>query len=276
MSTIITLWPTGSYGSQVAEAIKNVDWWNIEVVDTNELIIKWVIESSWETLGVLPLWNKYGWPVLGMAQNLYEERENIHIVGFYNMSIRHILATAEPIDRKDIKNIYSHPQWLIQCKSSLTEILWPYREFPQQSTTAWIPIIQEEKNRKNSAVICNRWAAEKCGLIIQNENLAPEDNVTTFAILRKTNIQIQRIKEIYLHQKYWYHILWRLQDKPGALMRALKIYKKHQGDILHIHSVPDRNGGSDIILILKWGIKTKSIQKELEAQKINFQKLSKN
>ena len=104
------------------------------------------------------------------------------IIGEQIIRIEHVLLGLEEAELSDIREVYSHPQALMQCSKILEE----HRDWEKISlkNTAVSAKKVKEDGKKHQAAIASRLTAELYGLKILQENLANiEDNYTRFLIV---------------------------------------------------------------------------------------------
>jgi len=170
---ITTLWPDGSYCSQVARAV--ADKPRIKFRSSN---IETIQSLKWQDFWVLPVSNKYGWVVAKNMETILDVNRNrtINVLWWYDLPIRHVLASKDWVSEEDIAKVFSHPQALLQCTLNLENL--NAEQVATKSTTERIP-----KLWIGEAVICSLKAAQLAGLNIISDQFCPEDNVTSFAML---------------------------------------------------------------------------------------------
>jgi len=172
--SIVTLWPDGSYSSQVAKAVGG-DNPTIKYSKSN---VETIHGLKWHDFWVLPIKNNYGWVVAWNMREILQVSKNrtIKVLGGYSLSIRHVLAAREWVKGEDITSVHSHPQALLQCTIWLE---WLNAEqVKTDATTARIPNLQMDE-----AVICSLEAANTAGLNVLDDYFCERDNVTDFIML---------------------------------------------------------------------------------------------
>src|SRR5579859_478662 len=72
------------------------------------------VASGSAQLGMIPIENSQAGRVAEIHQIL--PRTNLHIVVEFFQKIEHVLAGPQGATAKDVKEVYSHPQALLQCR----------------------------------------------------------------------------------------------------------------------------------------------------------------
>lgn len=147
------------------------------------------------------------------------------------LRIKHNLLTLPGVTFNDIKNVYSHPQALMQCSSFITRYkLNPVAVYD----TAGAAKLLRERNDMHSAAIASKRAAEIYGLTILMEGIENNtNNYTRFLI-----IGAEDIKKPTGHDKT--SIIFGVRHVPGALYRALEPFAKRNINLTRIESRPSK------------------------------------
>ncbi|MDD1421222.1 prephenate dehydratase [Dolichospermum sp. ST_sed1] len=181
--------------------------------------------------GVLPIENSLAG---GIHQNYDLLLEyNLWIVGEFKHRVSHNLLCHPDADIKKIKEVYSHPQALAQCKGFLKK--HKYLSTPYFDTAAAAKLILESQN-KEIAAIASKVAAKEYNLrTIKSSIEDNEQNFTRFLILQKEKIEVS--KKISSEESKT-SILFNLKNIPGALHKVLSIFAIREIDLLKIESRP--------------------------------------
>ena len=273
-NTIITLWPDWSYSSMVAKNIisNGID---IEYSEVSKDIIEKipkllrgpignidVIERIPEYMAwVIPMHNKYGRNVVFQPEALYDLKKNhpsTKILWWYSLQIQHVLATKKK--NQKINKIYSHPQAILQCRKEIQK-MENIETIATPSTTSQIEFLEDHE-----AVICNMQTAQKHNLSIINNQFAPSDNVTDFAVVT-TQKGLTTASFQNLTQRKVLFIL-SLADEAGGLAHKLNILEKYNINMSSIHSHPNSEWWIDFPIIIE---NHKSIDIEWLKKEINIE-----
>jgi chorismate mutase/prephenate dehydratase len=177
--------------------------------------------------GLVPVENSYEGAVNNTMDLLYHY--DLKIVAETFLRIRHHLLTRAE-GPEAIKNLYSHPMALAQCrfwiKTNLTGVT--VKEVDSTSTAARIASEQPA-----SAAVGSRLAAETYGLQMLCRDIEDfPQNVTRFVALGK--------RTPALTGKDKTSLLFSLSHKPGALFRILAPLAKKEINLTRIESRPTR------------------------------------
>lgn len=112
----------------------------------------------------------------------YIDQYNLPIVGEYYLSIHHCLMALEGQNLSDIKEVYSHPMALLQCKKFFSQ--YPHIKLVEDVDTAAISKRIQDYQLSGVAAIASQIAAEIYGLSILARDIQTiKTNSTRFFIL---------------------------------------------------------------------------------------------
>src|SRR5690606_20766308 len=128
-----------------------------------------------------------------------------------------------------IKDVYSHPQALLQCRNSIRELkLIPHAHSNTAQAAADVALW---KNPEKSA-LASPLAAELYGLDVLKEHMQDSDeNTTVFIIIAREPVNPHPEKERVLTS-----ILFTLRSIPAALYKALGGFATNGINILKLES----------------------------------------
>jgi len=140
------------------------------------------VEKGEAAYGMIPLENSYAGRV-SEIHNLLQD-SNVAIVAECFFSIEHHLAAIEGSKLETVKEVFSHPQALMQCQNSLQKLNVQLCEY---SNTAKAAQFVAESGDKTKAALCSKKAAEINNLKILQQNLqdSGQDNITIFVVIAK-------------------------------------------------------------------------------------------
>ncbi|MCE3254888.1 MAG: prephenate dehydratase [Rickettsiaceae bacterium] len=171
------------------------------------------VENDEVAYGMIPLENSYAGRV-SEIHNLLQD-SNIFIVAEHFAKIEHHLAATPGTKLEDVKEIYSHPQALMQCRKNLSEM--HVKQIECSNTAEAAKFIAAEKS-KTKAALCSKLAAELNGLEIIKSNLqdSGDENFTVFIVISKhaSDPNPEKGKVITT-------MLFTVRNIPGALYKAL-------------------------------------------------------
>lgn len=171
------------------------------------------VEEGEAHYGMIPLENSYAGRV-SEIHNLLQDR-SVSIVAEHFFPITHNLAALEESGIEDIKEVFSHPQALMQCQNNLRALDVKINEF---SNTAEAAKYVAKSQDKTKAAICSKYAAELYGLKIIRENIqdSGSDNVTIFVVIAKEQADVDpKVAPVVTA------LLFTIRNIPGSLYKAL-------------------------------------------------------
>lgn len=207
---------------------KNIDSYH---VDTWKEAME-EIKQGKALYAVLPIENS----TAGIVQDNYDllTEYNHVIVGEQIIRCQHVLMGIPGASPADIKDVYSHPQALMQCREFLNSHKeWTSHEF--SNTAAAAKKIAEDKDRTKAA-IASPYAAECFGLSILQEGIySNPGNSTRFIIVTKNKIYRKDAAKI--------SVSYELPHESGSLYNSLSHFIYNGLNMTKIESRPimDRN-----------------------------------
>ncbi len=179
--------------------------------------------------GVVPVENS-------LAGTIYENIDlllrypDIWVTGEYRLRIKHNLIGLPGSRIEDIKEVYSHPQGLMQC-SDFLEKHKEMKGVPFYDTAGAVKFIAEEKD-PSKAAIAGAEAAKVHGMRILKEGLETNSrNYTKFYVLARTENAVfpnfNRAAAVF-----------STPDKPGALLKCLNVLADKKINMNKLESRP--------------------------------------
>lgn len=139
------------------------------------------VETQKVNLAIIPIENSHSGRV-SEIHNLLKET-NLHIVGEFFLDIKHHLAVIKGTKLEEVKEVYSHPQALMQSNASLKKLNLKINSY---LNTALAAKFIKKQNKKHLAALCTNLAAEINGLeIIKHDLQESKNNKTTFVAIAK-------------------------------------------------------------------------------------------
>ena len=190
------------------------------------------VEEGRADYGVLPIENSSA----GAVSDNYDllVKHNVYIVGEIQLPVNHALLGLPDASLEDIKEVYSHPQALMQCSNYLNS----HREWRQVSmvnTAVAAKKVLEDKDPAQAA-IASRYAAEHYGLEILKEGItSSSSNATRFIIVSK--------KKMFLKGAGKVSICFELPHERGSLYNILShvIYNNLNMTKIESRPIPEKN-----------------------------------
>lgn len=159
------------------------------------------------------------------------DSQNLHIVGERYLDIQHHLMALPGQSIEDIKEVYSHPMALLQCKAFFKD--YPHIKLVEDKDTAEVAQRIHKYQLKNIGAI----ATEMAATIFQVEILAKsiqtiKHNETRFVIVKRTNSEIPE------NQINKASLKFELAHKRGSLATILNVMSDCKLNLTKIQSLP--------------------------------------
>lgn len=223
-TTVVYQGVPGAYSHQAMLDFFGNDIKNINVPRFEDVIE--CVKNGKADYGVLPIENSSA----GFVNGIYDMIGNsdLTIVGEEEVRVAHVLLGIPGADISDIKQVYSHPQGLMQCKEYLDKHGFNLHEVANTAVGAMH--IMEEKD-VTKAAIASKKAAEIYGLSILKEDIVnSDDNTTRFIILCRDKIYVKFAKNV--------SIRFSLPDESGTLYSILGHINMNEINMTSIESRP--------------------------------------
>ncbi|MEM7617457.1 MAG: prephenate dehydratase domain-containing protein [Pseudomonadota bacterium] len=180
-------------------------------------------------LGMIPVENSQAGRVSEIHQLL--PNKNVHIVGEYFQKIEHYLLSVKGAKLSDIKEIYSHPQALMQCREYIDN-LGPNVTAHAASNTAVAAADILRLGDKSKAAIASKLAANLYDLDIIDSNIEDsEENFTVFAAIASEPIDPDPKDGVVVTS-----LLFSARNIPASLYKSLGGFATNQVNLLKIES----------------------------------------
>lgn len=177
--------------------------------------------------GVVPLENSS----TGAINDNYDliRKYDFYIVGEQSLSISQHLLGVKGSRIEDLKEVYSHPQGLLQCAHFFSQ--HPHIQQKDYINTAISAKYVSDQNDPHLGAIASLQAAKLYHLDVLAKDIQDnQNNKTRFIIFSK---QLEKNNEATCVS-----IVFTTQHKVGALYEVMKIIKDHQINLLRIESRP--------------------------------------
>lgn len=188
------------------------------------------VKSGEGDYGVVPIENSQT-GAIGITYDLLG-RFGCYIVGRVGIDIRQCLLAPKGVKLAGIRQVYSHPEALGQCRSFLARHGW--QQNASRNTAVAARLVADERDG-HSAAIASRLAAELHGL----EVLAPDimdtaGNRTSFVVVAPQPEYDERSDTI--------SVTFRTKHRSGALCESLLPFMAQNLDLDRIESRPAPGG----------------------------------
>lgn len=228
MKRIGYLGPEGTYTEEAALKYCNGSKGVMVPFSTIDGVVEGV-EGGLIDVGVVPIENSLEGAVTVTLDVLAGDTE-VKIFQEILCPIKHSLMVPKGQRKDEIKEIYSHPQALAQCRISIQRLM-PGAIIKTTLSTAEGALIASKGN--GIAAIASPRAAEIYGLEIISYDIQDEvKNITRFLVLAKDdNAPTGRDKT---------SLVLGLEERPGTLCSLLNVLAKHDINLTKIESRPMR------------------------------------
>lgn len=184
--------------------------------------------------GMVPIENSLAGSVYDNYDNL-SRFPDVTIVGSVTLNIRHSLLAVKGARLDDIKNVYSHPQALSQCKKFL-EKHKDWKQFETSSTSTAAKRIAELDNSSNAAIASRvNTTLYKLDVLVENIEDYP-NNFTRFVVIAANNVTKKDTIENITPKTA--SIIFKAKNEPGSLYKALGVMDKYSLNMSRLESRP--------------------------------------
>lgn len=160
---------------------------------------------------------------------------NLTIAGETNLRVVHNLIAPRGVELAGLRRVFSHPVALAQC----TRFLAAHPELepvPVHDTAGAVRLVVEQ-GRSDTAAIASDSAAEIYGACVLERSIEDNaQNFTRFLLLLPPDAQPPQLREAARRWKT--SLVFRTENKPGALFRALGAFAIFDIDLSKIESRP--------------------------------------
>ena len=225
-----------------------------------------LVEKGNVDFGILPIENS----IAGAIGENYDLllKSKLKIFGEEILKISHCLIVNRGVSLKSLKNVYSHPQALMQSQKFIEKTgLIPISVY---NTAAAVKILKN-KNIKDGGAIASERAASlyKMKILKKGIETTPKNFTRFFIIAKRTPPQVKKMKT---------SIVFSLKHRPKSLFNVLEIFAQKNINLTKIESRPiigkpwEYNFYLDFIGSLREN-KIKKALKELRKKTIFFKAL---
>jgi len=159
------------------------------------------------------------------------DNHNLHVVGEQYLDIQHNLMALSGQHISDIKEVYSHPMALLQCKEFFKK--HPHIKLVEDKDTAEVASRINQTQEKGVAAIASTLAAKIFDLeILANSIQTIKHNETRFVIVKRENHEIPENEINKASVKF------ELSSKRGSLATVLNVMSDCKLNLTKIQSLP--------------------------------------
>ncbi|MDG1728460.1 MAG: prephenate dehydratase [Algibacter sp.] len=159
------------------------------------------------------------------------DKYDLHIVGEHYLDIQHNLMVLPNQSIADIKEVYSHPMALLQCKEFFK--LHPHIKLVEDKDTAEVAQRIQQKQLNGIGAIASVAAAEIFELDILARSIQTiKHNETRFVIVKRTNSEVPENEINKASMKF------EANHKRGSLATILNVMSDCKLNLTKIQSLP--------------------------------------
>ncbi len=229
---ILYLGPEGSNSQLAAGVFENKLKINTEMIPVSTITkaIEILDSEDDSTAAVLPIENSIEGIVRETIDNLIQTGADVFIQAEITVPICHCLIAKGK--KEEIKTIVSITQAVAQCKKYIADNFPEVIGFSLYPSTSGAAIYIKDKD-SSFASISNELCAGLYGLnVIEKDINDVKDNKTRFILVAKKNL----CKE----KKSRTSISFTTENKPGALLKILEIFKNNNLNLIYLESRPSK------------------------------------
>lgn len=195
--------------------------------DSFDEVFSAVIDGT-VTYGFIPVENTIAGTVVENYDLLFAN--DVFVIAEAYLPIRHTLLAKNGARLEDIKEAFSHPHALKQCKTYLKS-----RNIKMMPTydTAGAAQVVAEGDRTDCAAIASELCAEIYDMAILERDIQSNNSNTTrfFVIAKKENVPPDHVTGKTT-------VAFKTRHYPGALVDCLKIFQKYNLNLTKLESRP--------------------------------------
>lgn len=221
------LGPKGTFSYEICNNVysnkyEKIPFWTI--LDLIKALENCIIDEA-----IVPIENSLQGCVTEAIDTIIKSN-NISIYAEEILKINQNLMAKKKYKLNEIKQVYSHPQAIAQCRGYLQKNL-QQAELIEVSSTALSA--KKVAQKDNTACICNISCRKEYNLEVLDKDIQDNNfNETKFWRLINYNKEVVDADKMTL--------VFGTEDKPGALFKALRIFETNSLNLTKIESRPTK------------------------------------
>jgi len=221
------LGPNGTFAYEAAKTFFDIE--KDELIAFPDISgLMFAVDQNKVDMAVVPIENALEGTVNVTADMLVHD-VNVKILAEIIIPIKHYLVAKSGTTIENVEMVLSHPQALAQCRKFLYSALKETKQMPTASTAAAAREVSTETAKW--AAIANKNTAQIYNLQILAEDIQDHaTNSTRFIVLSKTMNKATGDDKT--------SIAFTVENKPGSLFDALKIFADKNINLTKIESRP--------------------------------------
>jgi len=193
-----------------------------------DALVAYLLDNS-EALGVMAIENTIAGSIIPNYALI--DTNNLHIIGEKYLNIHHHLMALKGQSINDIKEVWSHPMALLQCKEFFKK--HPHIKLVEDVDTAEVAKRISKQNLVGIAAIAPKIAADIFNLVIIEDDIQTvKENATRFVIVQ-TKLPTNGIDQINKAS-----LKFQLDHKRGSLAAILNMLSDCKMSLTKIQSLP--------------------------------------
>jgi len=220
---------SGSYSELAAKQFYNLTGQRIilNLYEESESVVNNLLSGKIDN-AILPIENSI---IGGISLNIdLIIKNNLQIMGEHYLKIEHCLLAKKGQEKNKIREVYSHPAALDQCRLYLKKMsLRPISTFDTAGAVAHI--------KKNEGIIAGEHVAELYNLQVLEKNIQNmKNNFTRFFQLAPPLTTSNLLEGLNKFEKCT--LAFGTKHKPGSLVSVLKLFAKNGINLTKLESRP--------------------------------------
>lgn len=189
-------------------------------------------------LGMVPIENSNAGSVVE-CYDLFAEYD-FEVLAEFFLEVRHCLLVKKGVKFSDVREVFSHPQALMQCSCFIEE---NGLVSSNGGDTAGSARFVSTSLRDDIGAISSKRAAISYGLEVLRENIQnSSDNTTRFFLVKKKGVSFDFENKIFgdYKENNKSTIIFETRNVPGALYKCLGAFATHGINLSKIESRPNK------------------------------------
>jgi len=217
----------GSFHHQVAQEYFGQDADVDECLSFDALVDSLMSKKS--SVAVMAIENSIAGSIIPNYARI--DDNDLHIIGEHYISVHHNLLALKGQSISDIKEVYSHPMALLQCKAFFRQ--FPHIKLIEDVDTAEVARRIHQGQLKGIGAIASKAAASIFELDILAERIQTMTNNATRFVIVQTQNSVIPIEEINKAS-----VKFELGSKRGSLATVLNVMSDCKLNLTKIQSLP--------------------------------------
>lgn len=186
------------------------------------------VESGKADYGILPVENTIAGLVAVNADLFF--KADVFVIGESYLKIDHCLLAIPEASLRTLKNVYSHPVALAQCRTFLEGR--GLKAIPEYDTAGAAELVASRRSPRDAAIASSR-CAQVYGLKVLKRNIQSfRNNITRFLTFTRK----RRVPKGLKMEKT--SLAFSTRHKPGALLTCLQRFADHKINLTRLESRP--------------------------------------